>query len=167
MTLSTADGSATFAGSVTINGNLSVPNGSIGNAALQNPISPLATHAGANSFGLATGANVQLLSTTISVPAGFTQALVFATATLHAYNNNAGADDAYESVFINGTSVGASSQVTAAAGASTSLPASGTLLVTGLGASFAVVVKCSSGANAWASSANNFINLDVMTIFLR
>jgi hypothetical protein len=154
-------------GAMAVTGTLSLPAGIIDNAALAAPVSPLATHVGTNNFGLSTGPNVPILTTSITVPAGYTQALVFAAANMHAYNNNAAQDDAYAVVFINGTSVGASSQTTAAATSSVCLNATGTLLITGLGASFTVVVKGSSAGSAWAVATNNFINLDVMTIFLR
>jgi hypothetical protein len=158
---------STFNGSVIINGDLSVPNGSISNAALANPITPLAQHAGTSGFGLATGANSTLLTTTINVPSGCSQALVFAAGVLHAYNNNAAPDDAYAVVSIAGTVVGASSQGTAASGADLSLPATATKLITGLGASFDVSVLGSSGVSGWAANSVNFINLDVFAIFLR
>lgn len=184
VTLSTADGSATFAGNLdvkgtatfegatTIGGNaaitgtLSLPAGIIGNDALTNPIFPVATHAGANNFGLATGANQQVISTTIIVPTGYSQALVFATATMHAYNNGV-TDDAYLAVQINGPGVGASSQTSVQASQGTTIPATGTTLLSGLGGSFKVTASASSGSHAWAASTINFVNLDVMTIFLR
>jgi hypothetical protein len=167
ITLATADGSANFNGNVNINGNLSVPIGSITNAALQAPVSPLATHAGTNNFGLATGANVELLRATISVPSGYTRALVYETATMHAWNNNTSPDDGYLTTSINGAGFGASSQTTAAAGGSICIPSTGSILLTSLGATFYVSALASSGSLAWAVNSNNFVNLDVMTIFLR
>jgi len=163
----TVNGPLTINGVATITGALNLPAGIIGNDALAAPVSPLATHVGTNNFGLATGPNVPILTTSINVPAGYTQALVFASSNMHVWNNNGTQDDAYAVVFINGSSVGASSQTTAAATASVCLNATGTLLITGLGTSFDVVVKGSSASNAWAVNTNNFINLDVMTIFLR
>ncbi|MEQ4520451.1 hypothetical protein ABLI39_13940 [Pseudarthrobacter sp. B907] len=154
-------------GGVEFSGNLSVPNGSISNAALQAPVSPLATHVGTNNFGLNTGPNVELVRATINVPAGYTQALVFATATLHAWNNNGVNDDAYLVAKINGTQVGASSQCTAVPSADICIPATGTMLLTGLGATFYVAAAGSSANSAWAVNSNNFVNLDVMTVFLR
>lgn len=162
-----ANGDSTFNGSVTINHDLSVPNGSISNAALQAPVSPLATHAGTNNFGLATGANVEILRATISVPSGYTRALVYETATMHAWNNNTSPDDGYLTTSINGAGFGASSQTTAAAGGSICIPSTGSILLTSLGATFYVSALASSGSLAWAVNSNNFVNLDVMTIFLR
>jgi hypothetical protein len=159
-------GDAEFKGNMKVSGTLNLPAGIIGNDALQNPIAPLATHAGTNNFGLATGANQQIISTTISVPSGYSQALVFTTATMHAYNNGA-ADDAYLAVQINGTGIGASSQITAGASQGTMLPATGTTLLSSLGGSFTVAASASSLNHAWGSSSVNFVNLDVMTIFLR
>lgn len=163
----TVNGPLNVNGAMAVTGTLSLPAGIINNAALSSPVSPLATHAGTNNFGLATGANVQILASTITVPAGYSQALVFATATMHAYNNNAGSDDAFVSVRINGASVGASSQGSAAGNTGLTLPATGTTLLTGLGSTFQVQALGSSGSNAWASSGVNFVNLDIMTMFLR
>jgi hypothetical protein len=163
----TVNGPLTINGAATITGTLSLPAGIIGNDALSDPVSPLATHVGTNNFGLATGPNVEQLRATIPVPAGYTQALVFATATMHVWNNNGTQDDAYLAARINGTGIGASSQVTAGPTSGVCLPATGTTLLTSLGSTFYVAALCSSASNAWAVNTNNFINLDVMTIFLR
>jgi hypothetical protein len=162
----TFEGTTTIGGNASITGTLALPAGIIGNDALTAPVVPLATHAGANNFGLATGPNVDIVSTTINVPAGYTQALVFATATMHAYNNGT-SDDAYLGVSINGLAMGASSQDTVGASNSSTIPATKTNLLTGLGASFPVSANASSSAHAWAANTVNFVNLDVMTIFLR
>ena len=159
-------GDLNVSGAATITGTLSLPAGIIGNDALTSPVAPLATHVGNSNFGLSGTAFVQVIGATISVPAGYTQALVFATATMHVYNDGA-TDDAYLSVGINGNSIGASSQMTANAGQGVIIPASGTALLTGLGSSFPVNALARGIVHAWSASTVNFINLDVMTIFLR
>jgi len=163
----TVNGPLNVNGAMAVTGTLSLPAGIIDNAALQAPVSPLATHAGTNNFGLATGANVEILRATISVPSGYTRALVYETATMHAWNNNTSADDGYLTTSINGAGFGASSQTTAAAGGSICIPSTGSILLTSLGATFYVSALASSGSLAWAVNSNNFVNLDVMTIFLR
>jgi len=162
----TFEGTTTIGGNASITGTLSLPAGIINNDALTAPVVPLATHAGTNNFGLSTGPNVQILGATISVPAGYTRALVFATATMHAYNNGA-TDDAYLAVSIKGTTIGASSQDTVGGGQSSTFPATGTNLLTGLGASFTVAALASSAGHAWGANTVNFVNLDVMAIFLK
>lgn len=80
---STFGGNSTFNGSVVINGNLSVPNGSIDNAALASPLvivgAPPVTTGGwavSSAFGA-------MASSSIAVPAGFSRATVVAWANMH------------------------------------------------------------------------------------
>jgi len=162
----TFEGTTTIGGNASITGTLSLPAGIIGNDALTSPLSPLATHVGNSNFGLPTGSFVQVASATISVPAGYTQALVFAMATMHAFNDGT-TGDAYLSVNIDGTAIGAASQTTADASQGVIIPATGTHLLTGLGSSFSVTVGAKASPNAWGANVVNFVNLDVMTIFLR
>jgi hypothetical protein len=128
---------------------------------------PLPVHSGASNFGLATGANVEILRSTITVPTGYTQAQISVAATIHVLNSTAAVDDAYLTVTINGGSIGASSQNTAGAGWGTSLTATGVGVLTGLGATFYVSAMASSGAAAWAVNTVNFVNLDTTVTFLR
>jgi hypothetical protein len=162
----TANG-LTVNGAAVIAGTLSLPAGIINNAALQSPLSPLSQHAGTNNFSLSTGPNVPLLTTTINVPAGYTQAQVTALGVVHAYNPNTSPDDFYAVVTIGGVQVGASSQSTVAAGQDNTIAANAVKTLSGLGSSFDVAVLGSSGSLAWAANSVNFVNLDVSVTFLR
>jgi hypothetical protein len=130
-------------------------------------IVPLANHDGINNFGLATGANVEKLRSTITVPTGYSRAQISVGATMHALNSTAAVDDCYLAVTINGATIGASSQITAGAGWGTSLTATGVGLLTGLGTTFYVTAMASSGAAAWATNTVNFVNLDTTVTYLK
>lgn len=168
VTLSTLDGSATL-GNTTITGNLSIPNGSISNAALTAPIVPVAYHADVQNISITSGANVEKLRIDVSVPAGYTQALVNLTATMNMLNNTASTDSAYLGANINGTSPGWASNGTAPAGAEVSLNNTVVALVTGLsGGTFPISAKASSNTGTWAAAGTSSVmNLNATVLFLR
>ena len=155
-------------GGVEFSGNLSVPNGSITNAALQNPSAPYAAHADNNTFALATGPNVEKLALSVPVPAGFTRAHVYAGATMHAYNNNASRDEMYVECRINGVGPGYSSKVSAQANSIGFAASNAAAVLTGVTGTFSISVVASSAAFAWpADSTQNALNLNVFVTFLR
>lgn len=89
----------TFGGSVLINGNLSVPNGSISNAALASPVVSVSGFQDAEAFTIPkTDANVA--SFNFTVPAGYTKADITALGAAYAYNANTTADFVYARVYI-------------------------------------------------------------------
>ncbi|MDQ0241152.1 hypothetical protein [Arthrobacter bambusae] len=167
VTLSTIDGSANFNGNVNINGNLSVPNGSISNAALQAPVSPLAAHADASAFALYTGANVELARITVTVPAGFTKAAISATAIMNARNTTGSLDSAYLTCTINGAGNGWSAQVDAAAGNVAHLTKVITGILNPVGSTFYITAAASSGLATWTVDSAKALNLDAMILFYR
>jgi len=75
-----------------VTGTLSLPAGIIDNDALASPQTAVASHAQTATFALATGANVEKLRATITVPAGFTKAAIYGTATMSAFNNSGSLD---------------------------------------------------------------------------
>lgn len=169
VTLSTLDGSATL-GNTTITGNLSVPNGSISNSALAAPIYPAVSHTDVQNISITSGANVEKLGADVSVPAGYTQALVNLTVTMNMVNNSASTDLAYLGANINGVSPGWASVASAAVGQSISLNNTVVSLVTGLtgGGTFRLTGKASSGTNTWpAAGSSNVMNLNATIQFLR
>jgi len=167
VTLSTADGSANFNGNVNINGNLSVPNGSITNAALQSPLSPVAFHADANNFALSNGANVPIVTQTITVPAGYTKAVVNATASLSAANSTAATDTLYCGILVNGSGPGYSGRVGVQPGVAANPSRAAGVLLTSLGSSFTIQATASTNVANWPADVNNNANLDGTVIFLR
>lgn len=166
VTLSTLDGSATL-GNTTITGNLTIPNGSISNAALASPLSPLAFHADAQNFALGNGANLPIITQTINVPAGFTQAVVNVTASISAANSTAATDTLYCGCLVGGSGPGYSGRVGVSPGSAANPSKAAGVLLTGLGSSFTIQCTGSTGVAPWPANANNNANLDGTVIFLR
>lgn len=162
------NGAMTINGPATITGSLSLPAGIIGNEALASPSTSVASHAQADSFSITTGANVEKLRATISVPAGFTKAAVYGTATMSVFNNSGSLDSCYLAFRVNGAQVGWSNQVGAPASQRVLAVAAGAGLISGLnGETIYVSAEASTGVNAWASDANNTLNIDALITFYR
>ncbi len=162
------DGDSTFNGAMSITGALNLPAGIIGNDALTSPSTPIASHAQADSFSITTGANVEKLRATITVPAGFTKAAVYGTATMSVYNNSGSLDSCYLAFRVNGAQVGWSNQVGAPASQRVLSVAAGAGLISGLsGGTIYVSAEASTGVNAWSTDANNTLNIDALVTFYR
>ena len=163
------NGDSVFNGELSINGPLLLQPGSIENDALSNPLTPLVSHVDASNFALSTGANVEKVRTTITVPDGFTQALIYATASMNAKNYNASTDSMYLACTVNGSTPGWSGQQSVPAGEVGHCTKTVASLLSPAGTSFYVNAKASSGSLDWAASTGdqNSINLDVMVLFLR
>lgn len=162
------NGDSTFNGAMSITGALNLPAGIIGNDALTSPSTPVASHAQADSFSITTGANVEKLRATITVPAGFTKAAVYGTATMSVFNNSGSLDSAYLAFRVNGAQVGWSNQVGAPASQRVLSVAAGAGLISGLsGGTIYVSAEASTGVNAWSTDANNTLNIDALVTFYR
>lgn len=162
------NGNSTFNGAMSITGALNLPAGIIGNDALANPTEPQASHADAAAFSITTGANVEKLRATITVPAGFTKAAVYGTATMSVYNNSGSLDSCYLAFRVNGGQIGWSNQVGAPASQRVLSVASGSGIITGLnGGTIYVSADASTGVNAWSVDNNNTINIDALVTFYR
>ena len=163
-------GNADFTGNMRIGGTLELPNGIIGNDALQAPVYPAVYHADIQNISITNGPNVEILGADVAVPAGYTQALVSLTITMNMTNNSASTDLAYVGANINGTSPGWASVASAAVGQAISLNNTVVALVNGLtgGGTFRLTGKASSGANTWpAAGSSNVMNLNATVQFLR
>lgn len=171
VTLSTVDGSATFAGnatfggSVVINGNLSVPNGSISNAALQNPIQTGSSGSSGSNFATTT-AGAAAATGAITVPAGFTQATIMVIAGAGAVNSTASGDFIYVSASINGLA-GGERATPASAGGYGSSTASAIRTLTGLSGGTITVGAVVRTGSIWAASGSNVANCDAIATFTR
>ena len=90
------DGNTTIGGNAAITGTLSLPAGIIDNAALTSPVSPSAWHAdsGSTVFAVST-THTDRATTTVTVPAGYTQALIFAVGQASAVNSTGIVDTLY------------------------------------------------------------------------
>jgi hypothetical protein len=160
-------GNADFTGNVHIGGTLELPNGIIGNDALADPIVPFAFHADSQNFALGNGNNLPIVSITIDVPAGFTRAVVNATAALAAANTTASTDTLYCGLKVNGSGPGYSGRVGVAPGVAANPSKTAGVLLTSLGSSFVIEGTASTAVNPWPANANNNANLDGTVIFLR
>ena len=162
------NGDSTFNGAMSITGALNLPAGIIGNDALTSPSEPVASHADTDTFSITTGVNVEKLRATITVPAGFTKAAVYGTATMSVYNNSGSLDSCYLAFRVNGTQIGWSNQVGAPASQRVLAVASGSGIVSGLsGGTIYVSAEASTGVNAWSTDANNTLNIDAIVTFYR
>ncbi len=162
------DGDSTFNGAMSITGALNLPAGIIGNDALTSPSTPIASHADAAAFSITTGANVEKLRATITVPAGFTKAAVYGTATMSVYNNSGSLDSCYLAFRVNGAQIGWSNQVGAPASQRVLSVAAGAGLISGLsGGTIYVSAEASTGVNAWSVDNNNTLNIDALVTFYR
>ena len=164
----TVNGNSVFNGAMWINGPLNLQPGSIQNDSLASPSTSVASHAQADSFSITTGANVEKLRATITVPAGFTKAAVYGTATMSVFNNSGSLDSCYLAFRVNGGQVGWSNQVGAPASQRVLAVAAGSGVITGLnGGTIYVSADASTGVNAWNVDNNNTINIDAMVTFYR
>jgi len=167
----TFDGNTTIGGNAAITGTLSLPAGIIDNAALTSPVSPSAWHAdsGSTVFAVST-THTDRATTTVTVPAGYTQALIFAVGQASAVNSTGIVDTLYVGVVVNGvgTPGWAATQDVAPAGLGGAACAAGKLL-TGLtgGGTFTVSTRIYSAYAGWAGNAANSCNIDASVLFLR
>lgn len=156
----------TFGGSVVINGNLAVPNGSINNAALANPVSPGSAGLTQQNFATTTAGAVYAQAS-IAVPAGYTQALVMNGVSAGATNSGAATDFLYVAASINGAAGGEQPSQTGA-GAYGSGSAFAIRALTGLtGGSITVECRLRTGSGAWAAAAGNTANVNALILFLK
>jgi hypothetical protein len=154
--------------------SLEANTGVIGNGALANPISAISAHASADTFSLATGSNVAKATATITVPSGFSKALVQAFSAISAVNPTASLDTLYVGCRINNPAgvdqnTGWSMAQAVAASTQGSVAESSTALITGLtaGQTFTVQTTASTGSAAWSASGSNVANIDATIIWLR
>ncbi len=167
VTLSTIDGSATL-GNTTINGNLSVPNGSITNAALQNPIVTGSVGTSQSNF-LIDGTHRLYATSNITVPAGYTNATVLCMATVYGYNGTASADFLTVQAYGGNGAGGAAPQPAAASGGSSATAGNAINTFTGLSGGTIQVgayVYTSLGGN-WGTNSSNICNVNAFVIFTR
>lgn len=157
----------TFGGSVVINGNLSVPNGSISNAALQNPLTSGSAGYTASNQSFNTASTVYGTQS-VTVPSGFTSALVMNGVSGGGTNSSASGDYIYVSSDINGTA-GGETPTYAAAGFYASASAFGIRTLSGLtgGATITVGVRVRTGSASWAANGANIVNVNALVLFYR
>jgi hypothetical protein len=163
----TVDGDSEINGSMSINGPLNLQPGSIQNDSLADPTYPYAFHADAQNFALGNGDNLPVVSITVPVPAGFTRAVVNATASLSAANSTSATDTLYCGLKVNGSGPGFSGRVGVAPGVAANPSKTAGVILTSLGSSFVIEGTASTYAAPWPADMKNNANLDGTVIFLR
>jgi hypothetical protein len=88
-------GNLTVTGDLTVSGTLALPNGSVNDAWLTNPVRGDSAYASASNFALTTTGTTPLVSQSWYTPAGFTTADVLIAGRVFAVNSTAGLDYLY------------------------------------------------------------------------
>jgi len=127
-------------------------------------------HASASGYALST-TPLELTRATITVPAGYTQALVFGTASMTILNQNGTLADLIRGyVDINGSAGAVSGGAYAGPGTPLSVAVSYSRLITGLTGGASFYVRCvfyNEAGNTGAAHPRNVCNLDSTVTFLR
>ena len=160
------NGDAEFTGDMKISGTLDLPAGIIGNDALTDPVSIAQTSNGETNFAITTS-DVARASTTIAVPAGYTQAHVFAVCNVGAINPTTVSDFLYSSTVIQGVASREVFGYVAPNNGSVAVTTAKSAVVTGLsGGVITIAVNIHAGA-AWAAHSSNRAYVEAQAIFLR
>lgn len=149
--------------------NLVLRGGIIGNDALTSPVYPAVCHFDTANFSLSTS-YVQLLSGNVSIPSGYTKALITMSGSGTARNKNTTQDFWQIGLRANGVAnPGYTALQDGAPGYTIGLALTNAFLLTGLtgGGSFTLSVWGSSGLVNWAADSYNALNLDAVILFLR
>lgn len=161
------EGYQTVNGPLTITGSLDLPAGSVPNDALANPIETATASAGVTAYAIDTVPTVRA-TVTLSVPTGFTRAIVLAHAVAAGINSGTTADYVYTSAVVAGVN-GGELYTSAPAGIAASLTAPFTPTLTGLlgGDTITVGVATRAGTSTWAADPANQASISATAIFLK
>ena len=161
------EGYQTVNGPMTITGSLDLPAGSVSDSALANPVQTATASNGITNYAIGTTATVRA-SVTLTVPTGFTRAIITATATAMGANSGATADYLYGAAVVAGVN-GGELYSSAAPGLGASLAAPFNPTLTGLtdGQVITVGVATRTGAAAWAASTANQASISATVMYLR
>lgn len=160
------NGESEFNGSLSINGPLHLQPGSIENDALTSPISVGRASEATTGFAV-TVADQTLSTTTIPIPAGYTQALVFVVCNVGALNPTANDDFLYSKAVINGVGSREVFGYVANNNGSVAVTTAKSDLLTELsGGVITCAVTVSAGA-AWTAKSANRAYVEAQAIFLR
>lgn len=167
----TLDGTTTIGGNASIVGTLSLPAGIIGNDALTSPVTPQAVSANVTNFGVPVAETI-ILTETITIPAGFTSAVVSMTGRVFAYNPNS-LVSYYEYLYAR-TKIGSLSgyafplEVAGTNGSGINVSTYAAVL-TGLtgGNTFTITVRAWTGDRAWGAVAQNAADVHGSILWFR
>jgi hypothetical protein len=161
------DGYVTINGDATITGALSLPAGIINNDALANPLQTATAANGINNYEISTTSTVRV-SVSLTVPEGFSEAIVIANPTAMGHNGTAAPDYLYVQAVVQ-TVNGGELYSAAPNGLGAGLAAPFHTTLTGLtgGDAITVGVATRAGLNPWTASTANQANIYATAIFLR
>lgn len=161
------NGELTINGAAAITGALSLPAGIINNDALANPVQIATASNGINNYAITTTSTVRA-SVTLTVPAGFTEAIVIANPTAMGQNSTTSSDYLYVQAVVQ-TVNGGELYTAAPAGLGVGLAAPFHTTLTGLtgGDTITVGVATRAGLNTWAASTANQANIYATALYLR
>jgi len=162
----TVSGSLGVSGPMTVSGTLSLPAGIIGNDALTSPLKVDSASASVTNFAT-TASDVNVVTASIAIPAGFTQALVYASAIAGVYNGGAVYEYLYLSVLIAGVASSRDNTDGAAVGYYASTNTAKATHLTGLSGGSISLAGSLRTDSAVAANATNRAYLEAIAIFLR
>lgn len=142
--------------------------GSVGNDALSNPIQVGSTVGGATGFAVTTTATKRAQAT-MTVPAGFSQALVFCFVNGAAFNDTAAMDFLTVQAAVNGVTGGGVIATTDTGEFSTTVTAVRASTLSGLSGGDTVTAEawCASQGAGWSAFGSNFVFINAFAIWLR
>jgi len=164
---STIHGEQTVNGPLTVTGSLDFPAGSVSDTALANPVQTATASNGVTNYAIDTTSTVRA-SVTLTVPAGFTRAIITATATAMGTNSGTAPDYLYCSAIVAGVN-GGELYSSAAAGLGVGLAAPFNPTLTGLssGQTITVGVATRAGTATWTAATANQASISATAIFLK
>lgn len=163
----TVNGPLLINGPATITGALNLPAGIIGNAALANPVQMETSSNYLSNYAIGTTSTVRA-SLTLTVPPGFTQAVIIANPTGMGQNSTATVDYLYVQAIIQGTP-GGELYTSAGAGLAVGVASPVHMTLYGLtdGEEITVSVATRTGFATWAAAPGNQANIYATAIYLR
>lgn len=161
------NGEMTINGPAKITGTLDLPAGIIGNDALANPIQMETSTNYLSNYAIGTTSTVRA-SLTLTVPPGFTQAVIIANPTGMGQNSTATADYLYVQAIIKGIP-GGELYTAAGPGLAVGVPSPVHMTLYGLtdGEEITVSVATRTGFATWAAAPGNQANIYATAIYLR
>jgi hypothetical protein len=162
-------GTLNVTGDAVFAGNLAVPNGSISNDALENPILPGIITGSGSGFGMAGGGYESKAAATLTVPDGFTQALVLANGGVSIANTSGQDGRTIDSrVLIGGSGGFVNSARNVGISIIGTVATNHSALLTGLtdGQTLTVAVQATV-SSAWAASGINSAGVNGVVLWLR
>jgi hypothetical protein len=162
-------GDTTIGGALAVTGTLSLPAGIIGNAALTSPVMPQAVYFETQNFALSHTSASTFTSSTVTVPAGFTSAVVSVVGRLFAINPNAGADYLSAVTKIDGTGGVSVPLLVGPSGGSGINVSPFSRVLTGLtpGGTFVLALMGNSNIADWAADAANIAEVSGTILWFR